>query len=397
VKRNHWLRNSLLAAGTALLIVLPWALFSGFFSALSRVPMIITLFHEPLDWFRYVLKYAVPAAIGAGGFALVLALAYRRSGGGRGPVARHELLREHAILLLVWSVLCLLAFHTILPAGSYFTERLTLMLLTPYVILVSIAVGLICERLVARWAPWAAVAMVLLILIAIGEAPALKAKPLPEARAMGPALTALRALPMESGDRFYSLPNEHLVFTYYTGLPVQSIAPVRKTFLDNYDGGIVMLERRFHDAFASEGQIQRAAAAHGQEISLDEASRLRSDLWRRQVSAELAVRGYDVDPGPAVPVFLDEVAVSVRDFSRRTTRGQMRYNAKNPIFRGIQCADAAEQWLAFFYRFVGPEGRIGANANYHDRLQRAKLTLVADAALAIYVSPPSSPPRAPRL
>ena len=44
------------------------------------------------------------------------------------------------------------------------------------------------------------------------------------------------------GTRVYSFPNSHLMLTYYLGLPVQSIAPIRTSFLDQYPGDIILLE-----------------------------------------------------------------------------------------------------------------------------------------------------------
>ena len=41
--------------------------------------------------------------------------------------------------------------------------------------------------------------------------------------------------------RFYASPNFHLTFTYYTGLPVQSLAPIRKSYLEHYPGPLVFL------------------------------------------------------------------------------------------------------------------------------------------------------------
>ncbi|HEX2862488.1 MAG TPA: glycosyltransferase family 39 protein [Lacunisphaera sp.] len=388
MRHAHWLKKGLLTAGIVALAVLPWAVLSGFFSTLSRVPKVFTLFREPADWFQYVLHHAGPAAIGAAGFALILGLTSRSPE--RSVSGERASLRGQATILLAWTVLCLVAFHTLVPAASYFTGRLTLMLLTPYLILVSVAIGLICDRVAPRRAVALSVAGVLLLLALIGEAD-LKTKRLPESRKIEPALGALRALRTKSDDRFYAPPNEHLVWTYYSGLPVQSIAPVRKTYLDGHPGRIVVLERRFHDAFATPRQIQAAAQTWGQAVTPDQVEALRFDLWRRQMTGFFLGRGFSVEAAPVLPEFMDEVAAAVADLSRRSAAAQMRYYAGHPVFKGIACADPAEQWLAFFYRFANPETRLGVNANAYNRLRRAEVTLVPAAALAIYVSPyPSS-------
>jgi hypothetical protein len=385
MQHRFWLRNGVLAAGLVLAAVLPWALFSDFFFTVSHVPKVFTLFHEPLDWLQYVVRHAAPAAIGAMGFVLILGLEYRRRGDAAPGQGR---LREQAMILFGWIVLCLVAFHTVIPAASYFTGRLTLMLMSPYIILVSAATGLLGERLAPRWATACSVAGILILLAVIGEGDAWKPRTLPESRRIEPALAALRAMPLVGGERFYAPPNEHLVWSYYTGLPVQSIAPVRKSYLDKYPGPVVLLERRFHDAFASQALIQAAALTAGKNIDSGQASRLRLDLWRQQMVERLQAQGLTMETGPALPEYLNDVAAFAKDLSRRMGEAQMRYYAEHPVFKGIRWHDPAEQWLSFFYRFVDPESRLGVNANYHDRMQRAKVTLVPEAALAIYVSPP---------
>jgi hypothetical protein len=383
ITHERWLGKGLITVGLVGLAVVPWTLLSGFFSTLSSVPKIFALFQEPGDWFQYVLRHSAPAMIGVAGFALILG--YEKWGRGSDQLRENEPLREQATFLLVWTVLCLVAFHTLVPAASYFTGRLTLMLLTPYLILVSIAVALVCDRMAGRWAKGAVIAGILLILAALGEADAWRQRLPTENRAMEPALAALGRLTFEPNDRIYAPPNDHLVWTYYSGLPVQSVAPVRKSFLDAYAGRILYLERRLFDAFASNRAIR---SAHPDPLAVGEVRRLRHDLWQNQVAGELARKGFTPEQAPRVPDSLKAVAAKVADYSQRSADAHMRYFANHPVFKGVDYADPTELWFAFFYRFAQPEKRLGVNANFYQRLQGARVVLAPAAALAIYVSAP---------
>lgn len=41
--------------------------------------------------------------------------------------------------------------------------------------------------------------------------------------------------------KWYARPSANLVLTFYTGLPIQSIAPVRREFLDSFPGTVVFI------------------------------------------------------------------------------------------------------------------------------------------------------------
>jgi hypothetical protein len=122
---------------------------------------------------------------------------------------------------------------------------------------------------------------------------------------------AFRHLDVEAGTRIYALPFENLALTFAAGLPVQSIAPVRKSFLDDYAGRILIIDpiaNSKNDAQASIG-----APAH-------------DGLWQN----------------PA-------------------------------IFRGFESFTLDTFWINFFYRFVNPSSRSGAGANFAGREAEARV------------------------
>ena len=55
-----------------------------------------------------------------------------------------------------------------------------------------------------------------------------------------------------------------------------------------------------------------------------------------------------------------------------------------PIFRRLSAGRIKDFWLGFFYRFVHPEDRTGANLNIFPRLQNAKLEFLPSANTVIY-------------
>jgi hypothetical protein len=85
------------------------------------------------------------------------------------------------------------------------------------------------------------------------------------------------------------------VLSFYTGLPFQSIAPVRKTFLDRYPGDVVLVERGifYWDPGAiGPKELETAAAQSGQRLSGEDAeglsARLRSRDFRQTVVSHVA-------------------------------------------------------------------------------------------------------------
>ena len=38
------------------------------------------------------------------------------------------------------------------------------------------------------------------------------------------------------------MPNQHLVLTYYTSIPVQSVSAVRRDWLDGFEGDLVIVD-----------------------------------------------------------------------------------------------------------------------------------------------------------
>jgi len=143
-------------------------------------------------------------------------------------------------MLAAWVAVSFLGFHLLMPAASQFQQRMTVGFVGPAVLLVAIVLARSTGALRGRTVATACVAMVLMLSGNRVEA-ALRAS------TAGGGFRAIEALLQyfETGPppnaRLYASPNEHLAMTFYTGLPFQSIAPVRREFLDCYAGPVLFV------------------------------------------------------------------------------------------------------------------------------------------------------------
>jgi short-subunit dehydrogenase len=151
-KSGAWLKATI-AGGVAMALVVPWLIFSGFFDTASTVPKVYRLFESADDILAYMLDRPLPLVL-VGGLvmALLIARLFPKSlPGGLAPI-----LQSHAgiyIVLICWMASAYLAFHTIIPAASFFYERLSLVLWTPFVLVVAVLISDLLRKGAASWTP----------------------------------------------------------------------------------------------------------------------------------------------------------------------------------------------------------------------------------------------------
>jgi len=388
VRQENWFQKSLCAGGLACLLILPWVWFSGFISTASSVPKTFKLFDSLTDWLTYTLERPDQLAV-LGVLILLLALARWRPGWI--PPRVGAAIDAHGgiyLVLLFWLAAGYAAFHLIVPAASFFYERLSLVLWPPYVLLLGLFAADLLRGLTPRLAASIAVVLALGFLAIRGRLAFLEGPSLPGSRAaIASVIGALGKLPEERGTRFYATPNEHLTYTYYTGLPVQSVAPVRKSFFGAYDGPLVYIESQMDWMFPDDADVREAAKMAGIEPSDDEMLDLGAKVWVELATRELAAQGLPAPPQPPLPDFLEPAADKTR---RRVAKFQREFAAfleTSPIFRKIHATRTKDFWMGFFYRFVEPENRIGEKLNIFPRLRTAGVELVPVANTAIYYIP----------
>jgi hypothetical protein len=190
-----------------------------------------------------------------------------------------------------------------------------------------------------------------------------------------PTVDWLRGHAFEPDTRLYATPNKHLVFTAYTGLPVQSVAPVRKAFLDSYPGEILLIETMPYRSIHPEAVVEAARRA-GVEPPAAEVPRL---VWQVTCSAmreRLEGRVAEVRPcaqEQELPAFLRPLADGLPSSTAEWMQKSRDPSVSYPVmFRGRAIVDHETWWVHYFYRFVGPERRGGAQLNYASRVRSAR-------------------------
>ncbi len=386
-----------LCAFTAIVtaFTLPWMIATGFFQQNASAPRAWLLLTFPRDlWLYPAQKPAYAALFGIGAVALAVLF-----------LTRHRLaprLREHfravkpAVLFL--SVLMVAgygAFLLFIPAASFFFGRLSLSLFGPGILLSGVLISITARCIHERHSEWIAPLMMVLFLASASRLQSPVTNEIASARwrDLDAAISYLDQHPMTPATRVYSSPNDHLTLSFYTGLPVQSIAPVRRDFLSRYPGEILLLERKQPpaDVTSALGWPRIQTALHVGEAEARRLSWLLSTHDLRQSlssGARIVEPPLGPVPDPAVPL-LNEYRLEVKLAADQLEEE----SARLPIFRGFAVRTSTDWWQVFFYRFVDPTSRRGDHANYADRLRSAHATLLPDSTWVAYQSPaPDSRP-----
>ncbi|MGH7213204.1 MAG: ArnT family glycosyltransferase [Tepidisphaeraceae bacterium] len=358
---------------------LPWLLITGYFDHFGRM----TPAREMLSaagWVQYLRTHPGLVALLLAGTALVpMAMLWPRASrlaaplrSAAGPVA----------MLVAWVVVGYLAFMLLIPAASFFMGRLTYIILGPTVLLGALLLTA-GARLAAGWVGRPALSLLLAPIAALAgvayarpDAYAFWRERHHEEAPIEELVEYLRATPMAPGTRLYGVPYHHLALQYYAGLPVQSVAPVRRSFLDHYPGELVIIESvsrypRLHWTY-----VQHYAHEAGFEVGDAEArhwaDRLSTRLRREELDAAgtVAAVGPPLESADELPAFAQPIFAHQRRMYQQNRR--TAFEQENPaMFRGVTAHGMEEFWPAFFYRFAGFESRTGANLNYAGRLRSA--------------------------
>lgn len=389
IGQKGWFLKSLAGGGLSALLILPWIWFSGFLSTASSVPKAFKLFDSWTDWLAYTFQRPDQMVLLAVMLCLPVAKLWKPAwfpGRIRSALDAHG---KIYFVLLVWLVVGYAAFHLIVPAASFFYERLTLVLWTPYVLLLALFAADLLRGVSPRLAVAVGILGVMAFLAVRGRLafftnPSVGGRP----EAIASVLGELQRIPFEEGTRFYATPNEHLTYTYYSGLPVQSVAPVRKSFFETYRKPVVFIESQMENMLPVVEDVKLAADMAGSPVAPEGARLLGEQVWRTLALRELTARGIPVPVPPSLPDYMHPL-VEKANFDLRTSRknflGEMK---SSPIFRQVPAQRINDFWLGFFYRFVHPEERVGSKLNILPRLKNAGVLLLPRANTVIYFTGP---------
>jgi hypothetical protein len=311
LRQRSAVRKSLASTVAVCAAVLPWLALTGAIHHHTAIPAARSLLVFPRDYTAYLAEHSVLVVASIFVVVCLVVLAIGRSRlSGRLALGVHRLLPPMAFASL-WILIGFATFVLVVPASSLFMGRVKLATLGPAIVLVGILVDLGTEAIVPKAAAWAPLVVLAGVLAASCGKLQTMVTPLRWEEPGFGFVEAFRNLDVEAGTRIYALPFENLALTFAAGLPVQSIAPVRKSFLDGYAGRILIIDpiaNQKNDTQASIG-----AQAH-------------DGLWQN----------------PA-------------------------------IFRGFESFTLDTFWVNFFYRFVNPSSRSGAGANFAQRETEARI------------------------
>jgi len=203
-------------------------------------------------------------------------------------------------------------------------------------------------------------------------------------------LHAVDDLDLPPAARVYASPNAHLIFAFYGQRPIQSVAPVRKAFLDTYPADVVFIESRLYPEFPGPGvdEVHRAAARFGETLDGDDAQAWVRRLSTRHARDVLARQVAHVRPPlEPLPPFAEQAVAEAASRGAPFLAEELDRIAALPIFRGYPIRNGRDFWATFAYRLVDPEARGGDSLNAHDRLRCGSATVVPDTNYVVYHSP----------
>jgi hypothetical protein len=382
--------------------VLPWGILTGFFTQAAGIPAARPLLKFPDDYLLFPLgRPPTLIVLGVGVIGLFAADLFRKRLAPR-FVDAFASRRGTFYFLGMWVVLGYLAFVFAMPAVSFVAKRMTLPMLGPGIILAGCIFSAVAHVILGRRS---IVLTVALFLGFMGAVKGLKPSPIMYRNRIT-ALSRqiqytiewlrLREPEMNPGTRVYSTPNKHLIFSVYTGIPVQNIAPVRRSFLNQYNGDILLLEAVVPLQPPRPTLVKDMAAHAGKELSDETCAELGWMITRRAVAQRTLGTVAEVDPKPE-EVRIPQYVMQLVGESPAFTKRHIATSSSNPVdecpavFRAYkdELRDWTDWWPIYFYRFVDPVKRKGKKFNYAERMRTGQCW-VLPIGWRIYYSPASA-------
>jgi hypothetical protein len=380
-------------------VAAPWLLLTGFLQQRAHLPAAREFLSFPADLIWYPIIHQPFLLFPLLGLVwLIIALVFRKwlPRGATRPLARHE---RQLLFLTVWIGVGILAFTLLIPAASYFYKRLTLVVVGPGIVWGAMILACAVR---ARWKRYSII-ITPILLAAIVSICGMSYIPLlendPATRAYQ-AIDRLRELHLDPRTKLYCTPNDQLALVYLTGLPVQSVAPIRKSFIDSYPGPMLIIDSGFPHLPLPPRDIIDVAKAEGETLTLEQAdaiampmtTRLQRELLRGKVASVDSPPPDDPDISPKLT---NAVELAQKEKTAEAIDSFMRLGCNTPVLRGFKLRDWADWWPVFFYRFVDPQSRMGDRLNYASRIKSARAEVLPNAWVFYYCPPLSRTSAAP--
>jgi len=384
---EHALRKLFLFGAIVAALTVPWLLMTGFLGAAQTVPKAVHTMKLPHDLIAWPLKYWEISSVMLAGMVWIALLNFRPKWFPTRVTEPFFRNRAAFFFLSGWILLGFFMFMLMIPAASLFFQRLYLGAVGPGIILGAILFVGTGRAIGGRLAVSLACIAFVAFAYVNTKAGYWWERHLVDEQRLADLMDNLNRLPLLPGTRVYATPNDHLTITFYTGIPVQSIAPIRKSFLDSYSGDIVLVDCMIHTYQVTEEMVRHTAERYQTVESDARVAAMTEKLnilagarkIRSQVNSVVPLEG---TLPPYASALLDwQMTVSPLEGSRY----DFVYN--NPaMFRGFKFNDFGMWWQIFFYRFVNPEQRIGDGLNYATRMRRGEAR-VLPTLWTIYWSP----------
>ena len=375
--------GALTAAGT-----LPWLLITEFARHRAFMPSAWPLLRLPGDLIRYPplnMAYAAPGAL----LALVIVwVTFCKPAMARWTRIPFLKLMPILFFLLAWAGCGYALFLVFMPAVSFATNRLHLSYWGPMLLLGAVLCAAIARLVTRRYSTIAAPALMLLIFFATGHRLDLKTSYSAREWKVDTAIfNQLASMHLDKSAKLYAGPNDHLTMTFYSGVPIQSVAPVRKSYLDSYPADIVYLETSLSvkTPATSPKHIRQAARESGHPTLSAKAAEEWSMLLRTRDYRQATLKSLAPDAEAqleTLPPFLEDVL----KVHHAQAPHSFADSGLDLITRGFTVGSWSEWRTLMMYRFLDPAAHAGRHANYVERLRGAEAVILTEADTAIYRS-----------
>jgi hypothetical protein len=374
----------LVTAGT-----LPWIIATGFYRQQGRIPRAWPLLNVPGDFWKYPPVHASSAVAGIL-IALVAAwLALTKPRVSQRLTAPAKQLGLVLLFLGVWAACGYAMFIAFVPAVSFDRSRLNLSFWGPLFLLASVISAAIARLLLPRHSVVLAPVVLLMLFFMTGHALDFHQTPsMGNWNADAAVLAQFGTMSMDSTTKLYAAPNDHLILSFYSGLPVQDITPVRKSYLDSYRGNIVYIDRSVsvNTGLLTPDSVRATALQDGVKLSSEDAETwsilLRTRDYRETMLKSLS-QGAPRDLEPLPPFGSKHLAAHHRKLPLAFSNSSLEL-----VTRGFEMISWSDWRVVLKYRFIGPAAHSGIHANYAARLRGSDALILTreGADTAVYLS-----------
>jgi hypothetical protein len=293
---------------------------------------------------------------------------------------------------LGWITIATASYFLVSPPASLFPQRLSLVLFIPGFLFMAMTLADAARTLSSRLSVIVTPGLALAFLGVTGLLREPTHDPFAFER-LGETFQMINRLQLKPDAKVYASPSSNHVLTFYSNKPIQSIAPVRKSFLDSYSGEILYIERQFNWEFTAPSveEIRAAAVKLDESLTKDEIADVREKLKSRFAREKTAPLVAEVEPplAPLSPLEEEIMRQTRQDAEKYGNQEEAVWTSRDlPFARGFRIRSYADLWQTFFYRLVDPKARGGAAArNAAERLRHGRAYFVPSANRVLIYSP----------